>query len=207
MSDTRTDSMGEYMSNLFFDTEFTDLQKDAELLSIGIVADTGETFYAEVINPDVNRCSEFVKQNVLPNMYTYGMSMDEIPYVPNMHVGDKNAIAASLEIWLKQFYGIQFISDVCHYDFALLCDLFGGAEYLPNNASPVCHDINQDIAEYYQISENEAFDKSREEILSEFLSGKKHNAMYDARVIRSIYEDLHSVAVSDPGEDVESKEE
>ena len=37
---------------LFFDTEFSGLRKDTELLSIGIVSDTGEAFYAEITDYD-----------------------------------------------------------------------------------------------------------------------------------------------------------
>ena len=97
--------------------------------------------------------------------------------------------------WLRQYDEIQLISDVCHYDFVLLIDLFGCAFDLPKNVNPACHDINQDIARHYGISEREAFDKSREEIVAELRSepvnGRKHNALYDAEVIRSIYHSIN----------------
>ena len=97
--------------------------------------------------------------------------------------------------WLKQFDEVQFVSDVCHYDMVLLIDIFGGAFDLPKNVSAVCHDINQDIARYYGISEREAFDKSREDIVSElygrFIAGDKHNALYDAEVIKAIYKKIN----------------
>ena len=57
-----------------------------------------------------------------------------------------------------------------------------------------CHDINQDIAEAYHISEILAFDKSREEILKDSkieITGEKHNSLYDAKVIKAIYERLY----------------
>ena len=72
----------------------------------------------------------------------------------------------------------------------LLIDLFGDAFSLPKNVNPSCHDINQDIAEFYACTEICAFDKSREAILKEsgnFIGGVKHNALYDAQVIRAIY--------------------
>jgi hypothetical protein len=69
--------------------------------------------------------------------------------------------------------------------------LFGDAFSLPKNINPSCHDINQDIAEFYgNVTERWAFEKSREEILKESgesISGVKHNALYDAQVIRAIY--------------------
>ena len=83
---------------------------------------------------------------------------------------------------------------MCHYDFVLLIDLFGTAFDLPENVSASCHDINQDIAKNYGISEREAFDKSREEIVAELceepISGIKHNSLYDAEVIKAIYEEV-----------------
>ena len=99
--------------------------------------------------------------------------------------------------WLSQFESIQFVSDVCHYDFVLLIDLLTGGKTalnLPDNISAVCHDINSDIARHYGISDREAFDKSREEIVSELcghgVDGTKHNALYDAEVIKAIWEEI-----------------
>lgn len=108
--------------------------------------------------------------------------------------GKFNYVKRHLHFWLSQFDSVQFVSDVCHYDFVLLIDLFGTAFDLPENVSPVCHDISQDIARHYGISEREAFDKSREEIVSELcgyeIRGRKHNALYDAEVIKAIYEEI-----------------
>ena len=108
--------------------------------------------------------------------------------------GDKEWIVLHLKEWLSQFDSVQFVSDVCHYDFVLLIDLFGTAFDLPENVCAACHDINQDIARHYGISEREAFDKSREEIVMELcgheVEGRKHNALYDAEVIKAIYEEI-----------------
>lgn len=107
-------------------------------------------------------------------------------------VGNKYWVKEYLAKWISEFDSVQFVSDVCHYDFVLLIDLFGTAFDLPPNVCVSCHDINQDTARYYGISEREAFDKSREEIVMELcgheVEGKKHNALYDAEVIKRIYE-------------------
>lgn len=112
-------------------------------------------------------------------------------------VGDSDWIREALLEWLSQFDSIQFVSDVCHYDFVLLIDLLTDGKTaldLPDNISAVCHDINSDIARHYGITEREAFDKSREEIISELcgheVEGTKHNALYDAEVIRAIWEEI-----------------
>lgn len=106
--------------------------------------------------------------------------------------GAKWWIANELKGWIQQFDSVQFVSDVCHYDFVLLIDLFGTVWDLPANVNPSCHDINQDIATYYGIFEKEAFDRNRElivmELCGEKVDGNKHNALYDAKVIKKIYE-------------------
>ena len=57
------------MTNLFFDTEFTGLHSEAKLISIGIVAEDGRYFYAELNDYDKEKdTSDFVKLNVLPNL-------------------------------------------------------------------------------------------------------------------------------------------
>lgn len=107
--------------------------------------------------------------------------------------GDGCWISAYLEEWLSQFNTIEFVSDVCHYDFVLLINIFGSAFDLPDNICPSCHDINQDIAIFYGISEKEAFDKSREKIIENSVGGNKHNALYDAEVIKSIYYKINTL--------------
>jgi hypothetical protein len=49
---------------IFIDTEFTDFN-DPQLISIGLVAESGEEFYAEVPY-DLKRCSSFVCDVVIP---------------------------------------------------------------------------------------------------------------------------------------------
>ena len=114
--------------------------------------------------------------------------------------GDCDWVRLSLIKWLSQFDTIQFISDVCHYDFVLLIDLLtngGTALDLPENISPVCHDVNQDIARHFHTLDAEAFDMSREEIMfdvcsgKDFVNGDKHNSLYDAEVIRAIYKEIY----------------
>ena len=107
-------------------------------------------------------------------------------------------VSFALNKWLKQFDTVEWVSDVCHYDMVLLIDLLtnhGSALDLPyGKINSACHDINQDIAEAYHISEISAFDKSREEILKDSkieITGEKHNSLYDAKVIKAIYERLY----------------
>lgn len=185
--------------NLYFDTEFTGLHIDTTLVSIGIVAEDEKKFYAEFSDYDERQCDNWIKENVLKHTILGGNEMlaKRLGEDGNTTVvfGSKTDILYELGEWLKQFDSVQFVSDVCHYDMVLLIDIFGGAFDLPKNVSAVCHDINQDIARHYGISEKEAFDKSREDIVAElcgeFITDDKHNALYDAEVIKAIYREVN----------------
>lgn len=181
--------------NLYFDTEFTGLHKNTTLISIGCVAEDGKTFYAELTDYDKLQCNDWINENVI-NHLLLGSEHFVLRSEPEKCEvqGTKNQVKKYLALWLSQFQSVQLIYDVCHYDMVLFIDLFGTAFDLPDNVSASCHDINQDIARHYGISEREAFDKSREEIVVEFpdvqIHRDKHNALYDARVIKAIYEKL-----------------
>ena len=188
---------------LFFDTEFTGLHKDTTLISIGIVSEDGRKFYAEFTDYDESQCNDWIKENVIKNLKLAGMGVgvsdtDENPPL-RIVMGDKRYIRQEANEWLRQFNKIQFVSDVCHYDFILLIDLLtngGTALDLPENISAVCHDLNMDIARHFHVSDLEAFDMSREKIMNDLcktediVTGNKHNSLYDAEVIKAIYEEI-----------------
>jgi len=121
--------------------------------------------------------------------------------------GDSGYIRETLREWLERFATVQFVGDVCHYDMTLLCNLFGGAGDLPEHVVPICYDICQDIcvrkeavpdeAEYWYADMDgmwNAFDISREKLLECWNiptpAGEKHNALYDAKVIKAIYDHM-----------------
>lgn len=180
---------------IFFDTEFTGLHKDTTLISIGLIDENGRTFYAEFLDYDKSQCDDWIKKNViahlkLPNSTCLNYN-DENTWC-NVK-GDKLLVQTTLTQWLSKYDSVELISDVCHYDMVLFIDIFGSAFDLPKNVNPACHDINQDIAEYFNITEIEAFDKSREDIIkSYYIDGDKHNALYDAKVIKLIYDMIKS---------------
>ena len=181
---------------IFFDTEFTGLHKDTSLISIGLISEDGKEFYAEVQNLERKDIDDaWLKENVLDHTVEYGDAyvLDIVSDENNYYTGSKEDVASFLQEWLMQFDTIELVSDVCHYDMVLFIDLFGSAFDVPENVCPACYDINQDIARAYNLSIKDAFDYSREKILEGHnidISGEKHNSMYDARVIKTIYEIL-----------------
>lgn len=182
---------------IFFDTEFTGLHNGTTLISIGLISENRKIFYAELTDYDEEQCDEWIKKNILSHLYTWSQKrLEDAPYIPNLHVGKRWEIARALRVWFKQFDYVELVSDVCHYDMVLFIDLFENAFNLPKNVGASCYDINQDIARYYGISQTEAFNKSREEILYDLhednIKGEKHNSLYDATVIKTIYEKIHN---------------
>ena len=191
---------------IFFDTEFTGLHKDTTLISIGLIDEKGCTFYAEFSDYDEAQINDWLRENVIKNLKWKKEGPIENFTNNDMFgnveaYGTKPYIKICLEHWLKDYNNVQLISDVSHYDMVLFIDIFGDALSLPLNISPCCHDINQDMARFYRTTEKEAFDMSRESIIDRYnsvmekydperkivIKGKKHNALYDARVIKEIY--------------------
>lgn len=177
---------------VFFDTEFSGLYKNTNLISIGLISEDGKQFYAEIEDEKLKNLDKWIEENVLIHTVNYGdaLVLDIVNDENDFYIGDKQSIAQELKEWFAQFDEVQLISDVCHYDMVLLIDLFGTAFDLPENVCAACHDINQDIAMYEHITEQEAFDRNREDFLLNHkieVMGAKHNAMYDAKVIREIY--------------------
>ena len=197
---------------VYFDCEFTGLKKNTDLISIGLIDANGRTFYAEFTdyNKDLIDDLPWFEENIFPNLY----NPDTVLEGDNWTItGTFAEIRVQLCGWLdeiiKKGKTIQFVSDVCHFDFVLLIDLLTGghsAIELPSNLiSPCCVDVNQDIATSIGVNNVEefnsenflplkiAFDVDRkhwaESIIGEEI-GTKHNALEDAKCIRIIHQTL-----------------
>lgn len=181
---------------VFFDTEFTGLHNGTSLISIGLISDDDKEFYAEIsdYNRDDPFINDWIKVNVLDKLICNQADFAERKHDGNYHYGNKSDIAQLLMEWFNQWDKVELVSDVCYYDMVLFNDLFGEHRRDMSHVSDACHDICEDIARYYNIDMQEAFDKSREGILDDLepwvkrhVNGSKHNALYDAKVIRKIY--------------------
>lgn len=187
---------------IFFDCEMTGLHKDTTLISIGMIAENGKTFYAEFEDYNQSQVDEWIELNVLGRcLFLNKYNKNKIQPSYNLDnvcmVGTKKEVSNILKEWLNQFDKVQLVSDVCHYDMVLFTDLFGSAFDLPANISAYCHDINQDIAKFYNIDSYSAFDKYREEIIKiDTSKNNKHNALYDAKVIKAIYEKTNATKIN-----------
>ncbi|WP_288392036.1 hypothetical protein [uncultured Herbaspirillum sp.] len=104
--------MNSAVINVFIDTEFTDFV-DPHLISLGMVTEGEEVFYAE-LPYDIGRCSEFVKEIVLPML----------GYAPEAQIGREDLCEKILH-WLCSVRVGNLDVRIC-YDFQTDWDLFVG---------------------------------------------------------------------------------
>jgi|SRR5215471_6980597 len=114
----------------WLDTEFIEDGRTIDLISIGIVAEDGRTFYAENMDCDLSRASDWVKENVLPHLQGGDGPTDLVAEV---------RVFCDPELYGKpEFWG--YYAD---YDWVALCQLFGRMIDLPKGWPMYCRDIKQ----------------------------------------------------------------
>lgn len=131
---------------------------------------------------------KWIQENVLDNLLLghtfaeYSRAADEIG--GEVVYGEKRVIAAALQGWLSRFDQVEMWGDCLAYDWVLLAELFGGAFSIPKNV----YYIPLDICTLFRAKRINP-DINREEF-AELDGGSKHNALWDARVIKACYEKL-----------------
>ena len=63
-----TENLLKKKTKVFFDCEFTGLHQNTTLISIGLIAETGQTFYAELTDYDKSQIDEWLQTNVIDNL-------------------------------------------------------------------------------------------------------------------------------------------
>lgn len=168
---------------LFFDMEFTGLHKGTTSISIGVKAENGKTFYAEFNDYDKGQVDDWIQKNVIDNLLhdniDFNIMADKVVY------GNTRQVAKSLREWLQQFDHVEMWSDCLAYDWILFNDLYTHAFNIPNNV----YYIPFDICTLMKIKGVDP-DISREEFIDNSIEGKKHNSLYDAKVIEACYNKL-----------------
>lgn len=179
-------------TKIFFDTEFTGLHKNTTLISIGLISECGKTFYAEFIDYDKSQVDKWIEENVLSkciylnseaNHYWTNRNKDALECC-----GDKSFVKAELSLWLSQFEHVEVWSDCLAYDWVLFCDIFGHAFEVPKNV----HYIPFDICTLFKAKGVDP-DTNREGFGGAWYESEqtfKHNAMWDAKVIKLCYDNL-----------------
>lgn len=184
-------------TKVFFDTEFTGLHQNTTLISIGLVSDCGKRFYAEFTDYDKAQVNDWLQTNVINNLRYNDYPNSNIVIYNNLDVMQVKAnylsVKEQLEKWIAQFEKVEMWSDCLSYDWVLFCQLFGHAFNVPKNV----YYIPFDICTLFKLKDIDP-DINREEFadykldLIDHLEGRllKHNAMWDALVIKACYEKL-----------------
>jgi hypothetical protein len=180
---------------VFFDTEFTGLHQETTLISIGCVVENGSTFYAELTDYDRVQCDEWILDNVISNLRSSSclgngghiLSRGERGEIKEAeYIGNSKYIAARLAEWLQSFgEQVEMWSDCLSYDWVLFNQLWGHAFNIPK----CVYYIPFDICTVMKIKGVDP-DVNREAYSGMTEGGTKHNAMWDARVIKACYEKL-----------------
>lgn len=153
----------------FLDTEFTERgnQFPVTLISVGLVHESGNSFYAVSSDFHEEDCNDWVKANVLP------------------HLGDAMRISVP-EIgrrvydWVTGLSGAEkpvFWGYYCDYDWVVFAQMYGTMVDLPKKWPMMCCDIKQ----LCDSLGNPELPKQRE---------TEHNALADARWNKQAYEFL-----------------
>ncbi len=176
---------------IFFDTEFTGLRQNTTLISIGLISEDAQTFYAELTDYKDDHVDEWIKEHVISNLRFVNVYIS-VPLIDYDHYdmkGDKMQVATMLTQWLGQFDTVELWSDTLAYDWVLFCNLFGGAMSIPKNV----YYIPFDIATLMKMKGVDP-DISREEFGDYIVEANspKHNALHDAKMIRRCYNRLVS---------------
>ena len=179
------------MTKLFLDTEFTGLHQNTTLISIGIISECGKTFYAEFLDYDKTQIDNWIQENVINKLRVNndlesnkGCNLVKTKGNNTFVHGDNKHIKLELEVWLSKFDKVEIWSDCLAYDWVLFNNIFGHSFSIPDNV----YYIPFDICTLFKMKGIDP-DISREKFCDIKIE-EKHNALFDAKVIKSCYDKL-----------------
>lgn len=156
----------------FLDTEFIEDGRTIDLISIGIAADDGRTYYAENSDCDLARASDWVRENVFPHLTG---SRKPCHNIAEEVVAFTTHAVGAVES-RPRFWGYY-----CDYDWVALCQLYGKMIDLPRQFPKYCLDLKQLC---YHLGDP---DLPRNQSV-------EHHALADAEWIKDTFHWLHDRA-------------
>lgn len=163
----------------FLDTEFIEIPGSIQLISVGIVAEDGRTFYAENTSFDERMADDWVKENVLRKLKWWP---HRAPFKSTSNIYHFESYGPIT--WIKDHI-IEFVKDdpspifygyFADYDWVIFCWIFGKMINLPAGFPMYCRDLKQMLDE----SGKSKIPKPEDE----------HNALIDALWNRDLYNHL-----------------
>lgn len=147
---------------IFFDTEFTDLCAGSKLISIGLVSETGQEFYAELSDTWQRKdASEFVLEVVVPHLEG------------EAHLMSWQELLQRLGAWIEGFEEpITLATDSLSWDWPWIPKIFRAQGSWPANLTR-----HPEI-----LTLSDAFQRATVEALATGL--REHHALDDAKANR-----------------------
>ena len=190
-------------TKIYLDCEMTGLHQNTTLISIGFISECGKTFYAELTDYDKSQIDGWLQENVIDNLlmeepkegesnYYSATRNNDNPLGNDLYNSysiqircDKIELKEELTKWLSQFGEVEIWSDVLAYDWVLFCQIFSHAFKIPNNVYYIPRDLSTLL-----LAKGFDSDINREEFSGYKGKVEKHNALYDAKIIKSCVEKL-----------------
>jgi hypothetical protein len=126
----------------FLDTEFIEDGRTIDLISIGIAAEDGRTYYAISYEFDPSKAGDWVRENVLRKL----PCRLEVPGTKPPAAGPEWKSRREIRDDIRAFIGDvapEFWGYFADYDWVVFCWLFGRMEDLPEGFPMYCRDIKQ----------------------------------------------------------------
>ncbi|MNF57658.1 3'-5' exoribonuclease [compost metagenome] len=158
---------------LFLDCEFTRLNKNTKLISLALVAESGQEFYVELLDTyGITDCSEFVIEHVLPQLN------------PSLHGQTFAEAQATLSGFLACFDEmLEICTDAQDWDWDFFYDLAYVDHHWP------AHVMNR------PTNLTTLFSKVNTDALQDVeLLDLPHHALLDARILALLYQGLASAS-------------
>jgi hypothetical protein len=154
---------------IFLDTEFTGLHQNTTLISIGMITEDGREFYRELNDYDKSQLDDWLKDNAISNL-------------EGINPINTEQLRKDIEDFLSCYDKVEIWSDCLSYDWVLFNQIWGHAFNLPKTI----YYIPFDICTLFKTRGIDP-DINREEFSGMIKENKKHNALWDAKVIRACY--------------------
>lgn len=173
------------MTRIFYDCEFVEDGRTIDLISIALVAESGDEYYAIIedgtaLDRAVN--NPWLRENVVPSLpitafpsadgTRWGFLWDE-GHPDFEHAKLRATVADEVRQFIQSFPMAQLWADYGAYDHVALCQLFGSMVDLPDGIPMWTADIQHERARMGSPD------------LVEQESGQ-HNALADARHVRQL---------------------
>lgn len=140
------------------DTEFMEDGKTIQLISLGLVAEDGRTYYRQVIERDYARANRWVQTHVIPQLTQCPGSRSKNEHWSHWSTtktgGCVRGCPWQWQDWMgeevRAFVGKSpvFVGYYCAYDWVALCQLYGTMMDLPESWPMYCRDLRQWLDEH-----------------------------------------------------------